>query len=120
MSATPVTDSVRVAIRNAGIGPDHPDAKVRMRFHDGATIFAMPCPGCPGVLSYLSRGGRVNRFSYHCTTCHSFSHNACEACGKCLPDTRKIRGWTFRARSDALHCSNACRQRAYRARKAAA
>jgi hypothetical protein len=45
----------------------------------------------------------------HCTTCHSRHHNACEACGECM----------FDQRADARYCSGACRQRAYRERRAA-
>ncbi len=47
----------------------------------------------------------------------------CAACGASLIDRTGYRGWTMgyrrRRRLDRRYCSNACRQRAYRARKRA-
>jgi hypothetical protein len=61
---------------------------------------------------------------FHCLTCHGRWHNACLVCGACLPDWKPTGipdwPWEERRRSDARYCSNACRQRAYRKRKAVA
>lgn len=46
----------------------------------------------------------------------------CAACGATLIDRTGYRGWTAgyrRRRLDRRYCSDACRQRAYRARKRA-
>ncbi len=62
----------------------------------------------------------------HCTTCHKRDHKACQQCGRCLPESGLGFGLRSRfmkrsdvVRSDRNHCSNACRQRAYRQRKGA-
>ncbi len=66
--------------------------------------------------------------SVHCASCHSTDHNACEECGVCL-GASGVGNWAYlgnvkygpgvETRRDRAYCSNACRQRAYRARGAA-
>ena len=48
-----------------------------------------------------------------------YYHYHCEGCGRCLPEvTAFARGVTpDSVREDTRHCSNACRQRAYRERR---
>lgn len=82
------------------------------------------CRGCGRRISYgrdVVNGqpvGQFTRMGPHCTTCHSYRHNACQECGACLPDWRMWKPWRERAqRLDAQYCSNACRQKAYRKRK---
>jgi len=78
------------------------------------------------------------RYVVHCQTCHSHEHNACEECGVCLGDSGELnRRWACgtyfdpqmggryprnhrgcETRSDRHYCSSACRQRAYRRRRA--
>lgn len=73
------------------------------------------------------RGGYWAGDIPHCTTCHRNDHNACVQCGACMParadwglykDRRDIVRVTYGVRADKLYCSNSCRQRAYRRRKA--
>jgi MYND finger len=59
----------------------------------------------------------------HCTSCHSPTHNACAGCGACLG--KRLTGYSnddfhdyVNYRVDRTYCSNACKQRAYRKRKA--
>jgi hypothetical protein len=93
---------------------------------------AVDCEWCDTDLDALSREERRDlrlrltreketRFGLwgtpHCTTCHEWTHYACEECGACLPRTRHLWPGVGETRSDRLCCSNACRQRAYRERR---
>jgi hypothetical protein len=123
-----VTYSPRAGKRNAGVR-ERPDARPLLTFKGGEVLFEIKCPGCPAGLDYIDRNGRVNRsFRRHCTTCHGRDHNACESCGKCLTESvRRLDRYQGRIygshetdpRTDRAYCGPACRQRAYRARKAA-
>jgi len=55
--------------------------------------------------------------SLHCAACHSNRHRACRTCMACLPDWHNYRN---PRRIDSLYCSSACRQKAYRKRRATA
>lgn len=71
--------------------------------------------------------GRDTRFGQagevpHCATCHAWTHYACDQCGGCLPDLgdglrASYNGVKGQAYANRRYCSNACRQRAYRARR---
>ena len=64
-------------------------------------------------------------FLWHrCSGCGSVGHRACEVCRGCLPPTglgsrsrARLRG-SESVRADRRFCSDACRQRAYRRRRA--
>jgi hypothetical protein len=87
----------------------------------------IPCSGCakaPAVYVTRDASGAITSrkpISLHCLSCHESGHVACAGCGKCMPP------WMLGRRSfgiagsrhDQRHCSNACRQRAYRTRRAA-
>lgn len=65
----------------------------------------------PGVKPSESRPGAP-----HCATCHVLTHNACLGCGRCLPEAGRYTSQAV-TRTDRKHCSDACRQRAYRRRQ---
>jgi hypothetical protein len=59
-----------------------------------------------------TRTAYFDSYSQHCGYCHGHGHQACETCGRCAGDGR--------LRSNKRgYCSDACRQKAYRARKTA-
>lgn len=69
----------------------------------------------------LERPGKPSWYGQHCITCHEYQHSACRGCGVCLPKSRSwVDGRTRGARYDRVFCSNACRQKAYRAKRRAA
>jgi hypothetical protein len=86
----------------------------------GSAVTACPC-GAQGVTRPVDLLSGVP----HCVTCHGEWHFACEGCGACLPEwiPPGIPKWTATGRGnriDRRYCSPACRQRAYRKRKAEA
>ena len=79
------------------------------------------CFGCERRFPFYQRlgtdgtpKGRALIIGAHCHTCHSDEHNCCEVCGKCLPPIHFYSANPVRV--DRRHCSNACRQKAYRQR----
>jgi hypothetical protein len=80
----------------------------------------------PGPIS--SRNGTVCRYGDcrsrsfafwpHCAACHKDFHSACQTCERCLDPTAtgKWKDGEGGPRRDALYCSPACRQKAYRTR----
>ena len=95
-----------------------------------AVIYTAPTGCACGALVLIYQGvdhdaqavGEAKPLGLHCLTCHSRNHNACVGCGACLPDWSPLPPLfpdEPRRRLDARYCSNACRQRAYRKRKAA-
>jgi hypothetical protein len=87
------------------------------------------CTRCGVRVDVLSDGmtdegtpsGRLRPAAPHCCTCRTHGdHNSCLTCGKCLsrwiPFGSRFYGG---ARLDKRYCSDACRQRAYRKRRAA-
>jgi hypothetical protein len=83
----------------------------------------MSVTACPCVGVGVTRPVDVRLGVPHCTTCHKEWHFACEVCGKCLPGwippspSHQWRAGDRRVRIDRRTCSNACRQKAYRARR---
>jgi hypothetical protein len=78
--------------------------------------------GSPGILPDPSRNtcgicaaGSSHRFRNHshCHNCRRFGHWSCRQCGACVQSPSGAH-----YRDDRVYCSPACRQKAYRSRKA--
>lgn len=119
MTTMSVTRQGAATSRNADLDPS---ARSLVTFRGGVRMFEVKCPGCPAGRRFLKHpSGIVTPWAGgHCTACHAHSHQACEACGQCLPEWRSRKQYSDRGRrGDRRYCSNACRQRAYRLRGAA-
>lgn len=117
-----------VAMSVTATGPfDIRNAVLFTRCTDGSVWWAT-CTTCGRRVKVACKdpeathpAGRLQPAEIHCCTCGtSWDHNSCHACGACLPSyqahDKRLSG---ARRTDTLYCTNACRQRAYRQRRAA-
>ena len=86
---------------------------------NGTHLLTLACIGCRQYRWHVApiRNGEVvgvpRPLKPHCMTCHGDWHRECATCGKCLEEWNPI---DPPYRMDRAHCSNACRQKAYRQR----